>query len=167
MDQVEEYDATYRRYAPVLALQLVALTGDRQEAEDVVQEAFARAWPRWSQVSRYDSPEAWVRTVAVRLATSRWRKARNTVLAWQRHGPPTDLPGMGEDTVVLVTALRRLPEAQRVAIILHHLLDLPVDQVAAELGVPPGTVKARLSRGRTALAAHLSTTPIEDVPHRA
>jgi RNA polymerase sigma-70 factor (ECF subfamily) len=47
--------------------------------------------------------------------------------------------------------LRKIPEAQRVAIVLHHLCDLSVEQVAEETGVPVGTVKARLSRGRAAL----------------
>jgi RNA polymerase sigma-70 factor (ECF subfamily) len=54
--------------------------------------------------------------------------------------------------VALVAALRRLPEEQRRAIVLHHLADLPVAEVAAETGAPIGTVKARLSRGRAALA---------------
>jgi RNA polymerase sigma-70 factor (ECF subfamily) len=54
-----------------------------------------------------------------------------------------------------VTALRRLPEAQRLAIVLHHVLGLPVASVAVETGVPVGTVKARLARGRQALAALL------------
>ena len=56
-------------------------------------------------------------------------------------------------------ALRRLPDAQREAIALHHLADLPVHEVAATLGVPTGTVKARLSRGRAALATLLTEPP--------
>ena len=59
------------------------------------------------------------------------------------------------DRVALVSALRQLPLAQREALVLHHLVGLPVADVAAELRVPEGTIKARLSRGRTALAAKL------------
>jgi RNA polymerase sigma-70 factor (ECF subfamily) len=55
-----------------------------------------------------------------------------------------------------VTALRQLPEAQRRALVLHHIADLSVQDVAHEVGVPEGTIKARLSRGRTALAALLA-----------
>jgi RNA polymerase sigma-70 factor (ECF subfamily) len=58
-----------------------------------------------------------------------------------------------------VDALRRLPEPQRRALVLHHLCDLPVREVAAETGAAEGTVKARLSRGRTALAALLGDEP--------
>ena len=61
--------------------------------------------------------------------------------------------------MALVAALRQLPEAQRRALVLHHVCDLPVHAVAAEIGVPEGTVKARLSRGRAALAALLSDDP--------
>lgn len=57
---------------------------------------------------------------------------------------------------MLVEALRQLPEAQRQAVVLHHLCDLSIEQIAAETGSPAGTVKARLSRGRAALAKLLS-----------
>ena len=67
-----------------------------------------------------------------------------------------DLSAVSPNRQVFITActilLRRLPEEQRRAIVLHHVADLPVAQVAAETGAPVGTVKARLSRGRTALA---------------
>jgi RNA polymerase sigma-70 factor (ECF subfamily) len=55
----------------------------------------------------------------------------------------------------LIAALQRLPRAQREAIALHHLAGLPVHEVAATLDVPTGTVKARLVRGRAALATQL------------
>ena len=58
--------------------------------------------------------------------------------------------------MALVAALKQLPEAQRQALVLHHIADLPVHAVAAEVGVPEGTIKARLSRGRAALAALLT-----------
>jgi RNA polymerase sigma-70 factor (ECF subfamily) len=61
--------------------------------------------------------------------------------------------------VALVTALKQLPEAQRQALVLHHIADLSVHDVARETGVPEGTVKARLSRGRAALAALLTDDP--------
>lgn len=154
-----DFDAFYVENAPRLTRQIVALTGNRQEAQDVVQEAFARAWQQWPAVSGYDAPLAWVRTVASRLAISRWRRARNAVVAWRRHGPADPLPGVSPDRVALVAALAQIPQAQRVAIVLHHLMDLSVEQVAQETGAPVGTVKARLSRGRAALAVLLADEP--------
>lgn len=141
------YDAAY----PRLVGQLTAVTGSRAEAEDVVQEAFVRALTH--RMSRVDNPEAWVRTVAVNLARSRWRRAQRLIGLLPALAPAAaeDVP----DHATLMAALRELPPAQREAIALHHFADLPVSEVAQTLGVPLGTVKARLSRARTALAVHL------------
>ncbi len=74
-----------------------------------------------------------------------------------RHTPPPEsVPGPDPEHAALVLALRTLPEAQRMAVVLHHLCDLSVEQVASETGAPVGTVKARLSRGRAALARVLA-----------
>ena len=80
-----------------------------------------------------------------------------------RHGPPEDTPEPGIDNVALVTALKAIPEAQRRAIVLHHLAGLSVAEVASETGSPEGTVKARLARGRTALAALLADNSLAEV----
>ena len=66
-----------------------------------------------------------------------------------------------ETHVALVEALKQLPEAQRQAIVLHHIADLPVHEVARETGAPEGTVKARLARGRAALQQILSDGPLD------
>lgn len=86
---------------------------------------------------------------------SRWRKMRNGRSAQQRLVPPRDPAGL-EEHLEIIEALRTLPEQQRHVIALYYLADLPVDQIAAELGVPSGTVKSRLSRGRDALASSLA-----------
>lgn len=150
------FDAAYRR----LVGQLHAVCGDLTEAEEVVQEAFVRAVAQGHRFARVDKPEAWLRTVALNHARSRHRRRRvGDALhlvrsAGQRTTSDPDLAS--DDHLVLVAALRRLPAAQREAIGLHHLADLPVAEVAETLGVPVGTVKARLSRGRAALAALLA-----------
>ena len=154
-----DFDAFYATTAAQLVRQLHAMTGDLLEAQDCVQEAYARAWQRWPQVQRYDAPEAWVRQVAWRLAVSRFRRACRGAGLLRRSGPPPDVPALGPDRVALVTALRRLPDAQRRAVVLHHLGGLSVQEVAAETDAPVGTVKARLSRGRAALAVLLADAP--------
>ncbi len=156
-----EFDAFYASSAPRLVRQLHAMTGDLGDAQDCVQEAFARAWQHWDKVAGYDSPEAWVRTIAWRLAVSRFRKARTGRGALRRHGVTPDAPAANADRVALVAALRQIPEAQRRAVVLHHVAGLSVEEVAAETGSPTGTVKARLSRGRAALALLLSDSPTE------
>ncbi|MFE9770916.1 SigE family RNA polymerase sigma factor [Streptomyces sp. NPDC005931] len=158
----EEFDAFYAAAFPRLTGQLYAFTGDLGEAQDVVQEAFVRAWHRRGRLLADEAPEAWIRTVAMRLAVSRWRRARRWLELMRRTPPPESTPGPGPERAALVTALRQLPEAQRRAIVLHHLCDLSVEQVASETGAPVGTVKARLSRGRAALAKHLSVEEAEE-----
>lgn len=103
------YTGTVRR----LTSQLHAMTGDRAEAEDAVQEAFARAWQHWGRVSGYADPEAWVRTVAFRISVSSWRKAMSRSAAQRRRGAAGELPGVNPDYVAIVTALRQIPLAAR------------------------------------------------------
>ncbi|MFD5629767.1 MULTISPECIES: SigE family RNA polymerase sigma factor [unclassified Streptomyces] len=152
----EEFDAFYATAFPRLTGQLYAFTGDHGEAQDVVQEAFVRAWDQRREFLLDGAPEAWIRTVAMRLAVSRWRRARRWLELVRRNPPPQQVPGPGPERATLVAALRTLPEPQRMALVLHHLCDLSVEEVASETGAPVGTVKARLSRGRAALARELS-----------
>jgi RNA polymerase sigma factor (sigma-70 family) len=143
------YAASYARLVGVLAV----ATGSRADAEDVVQEAFARLLPRWSSVSAYDEPEAWLRTVAFRLAASRWRRAKVAARGLARLGAPPDVAppdGSRLDAERILTGLSR---PLREVLVLHHALGLPVDEIARELGVPAGTVKSRLSRARAAAVA--------------
>lgn len=152
----EFYAASFRR----VTSQLYAMIGDRDEAQECVQEAFVRAWAHRRQLNRSENPEAWVRTTAYRLAVSRWRRTQRSHRPADRAlsaGPHTR--AADESHVALVAALRQLPEAQRRTLVLHHIADLPVHEVAREVGVPEGTVKARLSRGRAALAALLDDNP--------
>ncbi|HET8658131.1 MAG TPA: sigma factor-like helix-turn-helix DNA-binding protein [Micromonosporaceae bacterium] len=159
MRHAEEFDAFYSGTSGRVLGQLWAMTGSHAEAEDAVAEAYARAWQRWNQVRDCDSPEAWVRRVASRIAVSAWRKAVNRIRAHHSAALDVDLAGLGPDHVALVHALRQIPADQRRAIVLHHLVGLSVAEIAVEVGSPEGTVKARLSRGRRALAAQLSDAP--------
>jgi RNA polymerase sigma-70 factor (ECF subfamily) len=156
----EEFDDFYAASFQRLVGQVYAMTGDRDEAQECVQEAFVRAWSHRKQLQKAHAPEAWVRTTAYRIAVSRWRRTVRSRRAPDRalhdHRPDD---GPDESHVALVAALRKLPEAQRRAVVLHHVCDLPVQAVAAEVGVPEGTIKARLSRGRAALLAILADEP--------
>ncbi len=154
---VVDFDEFYGAVAKRIVRHAYALTGNISDAQDITQEAFARAWQRWDSIRSCDSPEAWVRRVATNLATSRFRRDRTArAAAWQLAARP--VPEIGPDTVALVAALRKLPDRQRVVVVLHYLADQPVGQIAAELHCPVGSVKAWLSRGRAALALALAVT---------
>lgn len=145
------YHATYAS----LTAQLNAYLGDPAEAEDVVQEAFLRAWQRWKHISGFDDPASWVRRVAWNIATSRWRRLRRE--AGFLHRQPSDgaTCPLGPDHIALVTALRELRPEVRQVIVLHYLADLPVAQIAADLHRPKGTILSWLHRGRAQLSVLL------------
>ena len=156
MASTEGFEAFYAGTVGRLLGQLLPVTGDLHEAEEVVQEAFARASVRWTRLRDYDVPEAWVRRVALNLAADRGRKLRRQARALVRLGPPPQVPAASAEAVALLEALRTLPMRQRQAIVLHHLVDLSIEEVAATLGTGPGAVKSLLARGRRALANQLS-----------
>jgi RNA polymerase sigma factor (sigma-70 family) len=142
MTGVGSFEAFYTGAVSRLLGQLFLVTGDPHEAEEVVQEAFARASVRWSWLRDYNAPEARVRRVAMNLAADRARVLRRQAKATLRMGAPPEVPAVSVETLALVEALRTLPVRQRQAIVLHHLIGLPVEEVAHTLQMPAGTVKA-------------------------
>lgn len=159
----EVYEGSYRR----LVAGLYAISGDLAVAEDVVQEAFVRALARMRDFRKVDNPEAWLRRVAINIHHTRYRRMQKLSVLYRRaDGPPTitQPTDLETDHVALIDALRTLPQSQREAIALHHFMDLSVAEIASTLNVPDGTVKARLSRGRAALAERLRESS-EEVPH--
>ncbi len=162
-DFQEFYQANYGRIVAMVA----AMLGDRHQAEDVAQEAFARALTRWSRLGGYELPEAWVRQVALRIAIDSSRGVRRALkvcgqLATQRRAAEP-MPDDSLAFTALGAALRRLPLREREVLVLHYLADLPVEAIAQERGLPAGTVKTRLAAGRRRLEAELTQRP-EAVP---
>jgi RNA polymerase sigma-70 factor, ECF subfamily len=154
----EEFTAFYAASFGRLVGQLYAMTGNAADAQDAVQEAFIRAWAHRGRLDADGSPEAWVRATAWRIAVSRWHRARVGRLLIGSQPPPSAAEGPGPDRVALIDALRKLPAEQRRAVVLYHLCDRSVADIAVETGAPVGTVKARLARGRSALAPYLRET---------
>jgi RNA polymerase sigma-70 factor (ECF subfamily) len=150
----EIYAACYRR----LVAQLFAFTSDLVEAQDVVQEAFARALARPRGLADVENPEAWLRTVAVNVVRRRWRRRKllDTILLRDRPVTQTVQPGPEPEGADLREAVAGLPRQYREVVVLHYLADLPVEEISRLLDVPTGTIKSRLSRGRAALAERLT-----------
>lgn len=148
----ESLDEIFRASHSRLVASMYALTGDLVEAQDVVAEAFARAVSYGSKVLAVGNAEAWLFTIARNIARRRWRRARLLPSLLRRTGAVDAVAEISPDRVALVAAMRMLPLAQRETIALHYLVDLPISEIALALGVSVGTVKSRLSRGRSALA---------------
>jgi RNA polymerase sigma-70 factor, ECF subfamily len=156
----DDFEELYLAHGGRLVVQLYAFTQDLPLAEDLVQEAFCRALARWSRVSTYEDPIGWVRRVAWNLATSSWRRIRRG-RNLPRPRLDESVPGPGPDRVVLVAALATLPAAQRRAVIMHYLGDMSLADVAEVEQASPNTIKQRLHRARTTLAARLVETQPE------
>ena len=153
----QDFDAFYASTHRRIVGQIYAMTGSLHEAEDCTQEAYARAWQQWAKLSaEYGNPEAWVRTVAARLAVSSWRKAVNRLSAHRREYQSSEVSGLNPDHLAVVSALRKISADQRMAIVLYHYGGLSVEEIAAETSSTASSVKARLARGRKALAPHLT-----------
>ncbi|WP_117211389.1 RNA polymerase sigma factor [Allorhizocola rhizosphaerae] len=149
-----DFDDLYAVAYQGLTLQLYAYLGDLSEAQDVVQEAFCRAYSKWKTISGYQEPAAWVRRVAWNLATSRFRKQKVAATFWRKQRVE-HLEGPSPDRVALTRALAKIPAQQRRAVVLHYMAQLSIVEIAEQEGVAEGTVKSWLSRGRAALGQQL------------
>jgi RNA polymerase sigma-70 factor, ECF subfamily len=156
---VADMAALYRRTWPRLIGVLVSIGGSRADAEEVAQDAYVKLLGRWDSIRRYDDPEAWVRAVAVRTLISRLRRQQVAHRALSKlTGRPGAVRGPDGDALDVAAALARITPDQRAVVVLHHVMDLPVEQIAEELQVAPGTVKSRLARARQALAPLLEVS---------
>ncbi|WP_163507486.1 sigma-70 family RNA polymerase sigma factor [Fodinicola acaciae] len=155
-DSLEDiFKASYSR----LVVAIYPLAGDLNEAQDAVQEAFARAMARRSRVLAADNPEAYLHTVARNVVRTWWRRrlrlARRLDLA--ATDVSTALPP-SPDRVALLRALAQIPAAQREVLVRFYFADHSIEEIARALGVSVGTVKSRLHRGRAAMAQLVDET---------
>jgi RNA polymerase sigma factor (sigma-70 family) len=141
---------------------VLAIVGSQDRAQELVDEAFARACASWRTVSRHPAPAAWVVRTALNANISRWRRRRREVpvadpgtLA-DRSAPD----GTADSTVDprIMAALLRLPPRQRQVVALRLFLDFDTGRTAEVLGVAPSTVKAHLARAIASLRDELVPT---------
>ena len=163
MDITSDAAVLFSRIRPGLVGALALYCGDRGVAEDLAQEALARAWGRWRHVSTLDAPERWVYRTAFNLARSRFRR-----LAVERrvHRLATGGRAALPDTATAVAvraAVSALPPRQRAAIVARYFLDLDVAASADLLGCQPGTVKALTHQAIASLRRAGLAVP-EEVP---
>ncbi len=162
-DSFEDY---VRASGPRLKRLAFLLTGDLNEAEDLLQSAYAKAMPHWTKISGYDVPDAYMRRVMVSIRTSWWRRSRG------RETLVPEIPELGAgaasvtdavvDSQVLLAALRALPDRQRAAVVLRYWCDLSEAEAALTMGCSIGTVKSTTSKGLARLRAGLAVNvPLE------
>lgn len=163
----EEFDRFVRAHADSLLRSAFLLTGDLQEAEDLVQETLAGVARRWRRVASMASPTGYARRVLVNriIDGSTRRRRRRDELG--RSGAPDLYPTGRPDGALqavdgrldLLQALQVLPARQRAVLVLRYWEDLSEGDTADVLGCSTGTVKSTASRGLARLRNVLATTP--------
>lgn len=164
MDRRDEvaFDAFYSASWGRLFSQAYVLTGDRETAQDLTQEALLRAWRRWDRITGYEDPEGWTRRVLHNLCIESWRRSRTRSAHRAVEAPTTpDIPVHHHQ---LAQAMRDLPGEQARALLLHDGLGMTVRETADELAVPEGTVRSWLSRSRKVVAARITQSEQSDQP---
>lgn len=159
----EEFETTALPFARPLYATALRMTGRAEDALDVVQETYLRAYRTFGNFTRGTNPKAWLFTILRSVSANRWRQRRRSPATvpledWESRfgtlaagGPPAqDMPG--EE---VSRALARLPEEFRDTVLLVDVEGLTYEEAAAALGCPLGTVRSRLSRARRALYAEL------------
>ena len=149
-DDVEQFSWFFRSEFEAVVNTAQLVLGDRQEAQDVAQEAFLRLLKHWKKVARYERPDAWVRTVAFRLALTAKRKRRAHSLLHSDPPAPPDGWNFADDE--LSDAIGSLSLMQRAAIVLFYFEDRPMAEVAQILGCSTSTAKVHVHKARKKLA---------------
>ena len=144
------------------------ITGDRHQAEDIVQEVLARTHLRWARVSRMEAPEAYVRKAITREYLS-WRRRRASserVLADVPDRPlHGDLAASTVDRDRMWRLLAGLPPTQRAVLVLRFYCDLPDEQIADVLGRARSTVRAEASRAMARLRTMIASDAAQEALH--
>ncbi|MEO7371445.1 MAG: SigE family RNA polymerase sigma factor [Ilumatobacteraceae bacterium] len=150
------FEQLYRREYPNLVAVARALTGDRQDGEDLVQDTMVKAFVRWDRVRLYEKPGGWCLHVLTRACRDHWRRrqTRARFIAGQRHVEPSTA-GPDIEFVAFWQAVRRLPQRPRLVVTLYYAGDRSIAEVAAIVKVPEGTVKSDLARARVVLMAEM------------
>lgn len=158
-DPAEDFAEFYASAKDDCLRTVLAVSGNVQEAEELVAEAFARAWASWRKVRRHPAPRAWVVRTALNARVSWWRHRHREVVqddvARLAAAPTADPAAVDED---VMTALLRLPLRQRQVVALRFLLGLDVADTARTLGLAQGTVRAHAARAIAALRDEVKLT---------
>jgi len=148
---------------PRLVNAVAFLTGSLDVAEEMVQEALARAWAKSARQELIESLPNWVAAVAFNLARSRWRRIFVERRARERSAGHSEVRRAEPDRIDIERALATLPRRQREVAVLRYLIGMSTKEVAEVLRVSEGTVKNSLAKARAALAAQLQLDPTEVV----
>lgn len=171
MTEPRDFEAFMAAYQDMVFTTAVRLLGNEAEAEDISQEVFLKAYQHYDELAQSPTAGGWLRTVARNLSLNhltryraRWRFFSELVSGREGEGVEVDVPAPdssergatdSERQQLLEQALRKLPEAQRVPLVLFHFEELSCEEIAAKLEISLSKAKTDLHRGRLALRRKL------------
>jgi RNA polymerase sigma factor (sigma-70 family) len=157
-----EFDAWYQELHPRLVTTLIAVLGDVDVAREATDEAFARAYERWTRVSRMESPDGWTYRVAYNVARRRWRRHALEARLLRSQTHDQSVPGPAGELWSLV---RALPPRQALAVLLRHVGQLTEHEIADVMGIKRGTVSATLRAAYERLRIEMADDVEEERNH--
>jgi RNA polymerase sigma factor (sigma-70 family) len=145
------FDETHRRLFGGLCL----VTGDRHEAEEIMQDAYLKLWERWDRVGRMDDPTGFLFRTALNGFRSRYRRARLALRRTVSLAPSSDDLAAVEDRDEVVRVLRELGPAERASIVLTSMFGYSSEEAGRMLGMKAATVRAHATRARAGARARM------------
>jgi RNA polymerase sigma-70 factor (ECF subfamily) len=150
-DELRSFDEFFTSEHARLFGALCLVTGDRFEAEEIMQDAFLRLWEKWDRISGFDEPSAYLFRTAMNLFRNRYRRAALAVRRTVSLAPIEDAFATVEDRDVVVRALRDLTPDQRAAVVLTSYVGLASEEAGKVLGMKASTVRTLATRARAAI----------------
>jgi len=144
------FEAFYQAEARTLFRRLWLVTGNRAEAEELMQDAFLSIWQRWAQVSGIDDPVGYLYRTAMNLFRKRYRRATLALRRTVRLAPSNDDFSEADDRHIVRHVLATLPPRQRAALVLTELLGFTTKEAGDALGVTDATIRSLTRHGRDA-----------------
>jgi RNA polymerase sigma-70 factor, ECF subfamily len=180
MSDAQQFEAFMQQYQNMVFSTAMRLLAKPQDAEDVAQEVFLKAYERFGELRNSPTAGGWLKTVATNLSLnhlSRYRSRWSFFSDLARSGDeeePIEIEFAGPETLaadvdradrhqLVEQALQKLPAAQRVPLVLYHLEGLRYEEIATKLNVSLGKVKTDIFRGRETLRKRLRTQLAEDI----
>jgi len=163
LDELEAsrtFEAFYQAEARTLFRRLWLVTGNRAEAEELMQDAFLKVWERWDRVGGMDDPVGYLYRTAMNLFRKRFRRAALVIRRSVGHVPSNDDFSDADDRETVRYILAALPPRQRAALVLTEMLGFSSKEAGDALGVTDATIRSLTRHGRDAFRTVME---VEDV----
>jgi RNA polymerase sigma-70 factor (ECF subfamily) len=155
MAEEEEFEMFIRSYQNMVFSVSARIVGNLTDAEDITQEVFIKAFDRFAELRRSETVGGWLKTVATNLSINHLNRYRARWRFFSEQAEPVEIAVEVEQESdrkeALELAIRKLPDAQRVPLVLFHFQDMSYEEIGAKLQISLAKVKSDIHRGRETL----------------